>query len=142
MRQRGANVTDIVILVVAADDSVKPQTLESLKHARAANVPIIVAINKVDKPEADIQRVKGDLGRHGIEIEEYGGDVQVIEVSGKTGKGIDALEEAIVTQSEILDHRADTQGVVEGWVLEATTKASGRVATVLVRRGTLKIKGE
>ncbi|QIX00223.1 hypothetical protein AMS68_005740 [Peltaster fructicola] len=139
MRQRGANVTDIVVLVVAADDSVKPQTLEALKHARAANVPIIVAINKVDKPEADVQRVKSDLGRHGVEIEDYGGDTQVIEVSGKTGKGMEDLEEAIVTQSEILDHRADTNGVVEGWVLEATTKPAGRVATVLVRRGTLKI---
>lgn len=137
MRQRGANVTDIVILVVAADDSVKPQTLEALKHAKAAKVPIIVAINKVDKEEADIERVKQDLARHGVEIEDFGGDTQVVCVSGKTGQGMDELEEAAVTLSEILDHRADPTGPVEGWVIEATTKAQGRVATVLVRRGTL-----
>ncbi|KXT00827.1 hypothetical protein AC578_2915 [Pseudocercospora eumusae] len=138
MRQRGANVTDIVILVVAADDSVKPQTLEAIKHAKAAGVPMIVAINKVDKEEADIQRVKQDLARHGVEIEDFGGETQVVEVSGKTGQGMDELEENIVTLSEVLDHRAETDGAVEGWVLEATTKKSGRVATVLVRRGTLK----
>ncbi|OQO01637.1 hypothetical protein B0A48_12673 [Cryoendolithus antarcticus] len=138
MRQRGANVTDIVVLVVAADDSVKPQTLEALKHARAANVPIIVAVNKVDKEEADVTRVKQDLARHGVEIEDFGGETQVVLVSGKTGKGMAELEEAVVTLSEILDHRADSEGAVEGWVLEATTKKAGRVATVLVRRGTLK----
>ncbi|KAF4556211.1 Elongation factor Tu GTP-binding domain-containing protein 1 [Elsinoe fawcettii] len=138
MRKRGANVTDIVILVVAADDSVKPQTLEALKHAREAKVPILVAVNKVDKPEADVQRVKNDLARHGVEIEDFGGDVQVVPVSGKTGEGMEDLEEAVVTLGEILDHRAERDGEVEGWVLEATTKAAGRVATVLVRRGTLK----
>jgi len=138
MRQRGANVTDIVILVVAADDSVKPQTLEAIKHAKAAGVPMIVAVNKVDKAEADVQRVKQDLARHGVEIEDFGGDTQVVCVSGKTGEGMDELEEAAVTLSEILDHRAETDGPVEGWVLEATTKKAGRVATVLVRRGTLK----
>lgn len=138
MRQRGANVTDLVILVVAADDSVKPQTLEALKHAKGAGVPIIVAINKVDKPEADIERCKQDLARHGVEIEDFGGDTQVVCVSGKTGAGMDELEESVVTLSEILDHRAETDGMVEGWVLEATTKKAGRVATVLVRRGTLR----
>lgn len=138
MRQRGANVTDIVILVVAADDSVKPQTLEAIKHAQAAGVPMIVAVNKIDKEEADLQRVKQDLARHGVEIEDFGGETQVVPVSGKTGKGMDELEENVVTLSEILDHRADTEGAVEGWVLEATTKKAGRVATVLVRRGTLK----
>ncbi|CAK4034883.1 Translation initiation factor IF-2, mitochondrial [Lecanosticta acicola] len=138
MRQRGANVTDIVILVVAADDSVKPQTLEAIKHAKGAGVPIVVAINKVDKPEADIERCKQDLARHGVEIEDYGGDTQVVCVSGKTGQGMDDLEETVVTLSEILDHRADRDGDVEGWVLEATTKQAGRVATVLVRRGTLR----
>ncbi|USW59114.1 Putative small GTP-binding protein [Septoria linicola] len=138
MRQRGANVTDIVILVVAADDSVKPQTLEAIKHAKAAGVPMIVAINKVDKEEADIQRVKQDLARHGVEIEDFGGETQIVPVSGKTGKGMDELEETVVALSEILDHRAETDGAVEAWVLEATTKERGRVATVLVRRGTLK----
>jgi translation initiation factor IF-2 len=139
MRQRGANVTDIVILVVAADDSVKPQTIEAIKHAKAANVPIIVAVNKVDKPEADVQRVKQDLARHGIDIEDFGGDTQVVPVSGKTGQGMDVLEENIVTLSEILDQRASTDGQVEGWVIESSTKLSGRVATVLIRRGTLRV---
>lgn len=138
MRQRGANVTDIVILVVAADDSVKPQTLEAIKHAKAAGVPMIVAINKIDKEEADIERVKQDLARHGVEIEDYGGETQIVPVSGKTGKGMDELEETVVALSEILDRRAEIDGPVEGWVLEATTKERGRVATVLVRRGTLK----
>ncbi|EMD00250.1 hypothetical protein BAUCODRAFT_63987 [Baudoinia panamericana UAMH 10762] len=138
MRQRGANVTDIVILVVAADDSVKPQTLEAIKHAKAANVPMIVAVNKIDKEEADLQRVKQDLSRHGVEIEDFGGETQVVPVSGKTGQGMEELEENVVTLSEILDHRAETEGPVEGWVLEATTKKAGRVATVLVRRGTLR----
>ena len=138
MRARGANVTDIVVLVVAADDSVMPQTVEAIKHAQAAKVPIIVAINKIDKQQADIDAVKMDLGGHGIEIEDFGGDVQTIPVSGKTGQGIPELEEAISTLSEMLDHRADPECSVEGWVLEGSTKKSGRVATVLVRSGTLR----
>ncbi len=138
MRARGANVTDIVVLVVAADDSVMPQTVEAIKHAQAAKVPIIVAINKIDKQQADPEAVKLDLGRHGIEIEDFGGDVQAICVSGKTGQGIPDLEEAISTLSEMLDHRADPKATVEGWVLEGTTKKSGKVATVLVRSGTLR----
>ncbi|KAE9983146.1 hypothetical protein BLS_004539 [Venturia inaequalis] len=138
MRERGANVTDIVVLVVAADDSVMPQTLEAIKHARSANVPMIVALNKVDKPDANVQKVKEDLARHGVEVEEFGGDVQAIPVSGKTGLGMDTLEENIVTLSEILDHRAPRDGNVEGWVLESATKRAGKVATVLVRRGTLR----
>ena len=138
MRARGANVTDIVVLVVAADDSVMPQTVEAIKHAQAARVPIIVAINKMDKQQADPDAVKLDLGRHGIEVEDFGGDVQAIPVSGKTGQGIPDLEEAISTLSELLDHRADPQANVEGTVLEGTTKKSGRVATVLVRSGTLR----
>ncbi|KAF3047424.1 hypothetical protein E8E12_005334 [Didymella heteroderae] len=138
MRARGANVTDIVVLVVAADDSVMPQTVEAIKHAQAARVPIIVAINKMDKQQADPDAVKLDLGRHGIEVEDFGGDVQAIPVSGKTGQGIPDLEEAISTLSELLDHRADPQANVEGTVLEGSTKKSGRVATVLVRSGTLR----
>jgi translation initiation factor IF-2 len=138
MRARGANVTDIVVLVVAADDSVMPQTVEAIKHAQAAKVPMIVAINKMDKPQADPEAVKLDLGRHGIDVEDFGGDVQAIPVSGKTGQGIPDLEEAITTLSELLDHRADPQANVEGTVLEGTTKNSGRVATVLVRSGTLR----
>ncbi|PVH95400.1 initiation factor 2 [Periconia macrospinosa] len=139
MRARGANVTDIVVLVVAADDSVMPQTVEAIKHAQNAKVPIIVAINKIDKSQADQEAVKLDLGRHGIEVEDFGGDIQAIPVSGKTGQGIPDLEEAIVTLSEMLDHRADPQANVEGWVLEGSTKKSGKVATVLVRSGTLRV---
>jgi translation initiation factor IF-2 len=138
MRQRGANVTDIVILVVAADDSVKPQTIEAINHAKAAKVPIIVAINKVDKEEANIDRVKQDLARHGIEIEDFGGDTQVVCVSGKTGQGMGELEDAVVTLSEILDMKAEKDGQAEGWVLEASIKSMGKVATVLVRRGTMR----
>ncbi|KAK4131483.1 initiation factor 2 [Trichocladium antarcticum] len=138
MRQRGANVTDMVILVVAADDSVMPQTLEALKHARAAKVPIIVAINKVDRPEANVDRVKSDLATNGVEIEDYGGDVQVVCVSGKTGQGMADLEENILLLAEMLDIRAETDGMAEGWVLESTIKPLGRVATVLIKRGTLR----
>ncbi|KAB8292907.1 hypothetical protein EYC80_007272 [Monilinia laxa] len=138
MRQRGANVTDIVILVVAADDSVKPQTIEAINHAKAAKVPMIVAINKVDRPEIDIERVKQDLARHGVEIEDFGGDTQVVCVSGKTGQGMDDLEEAAVTLSEILDMRAEIDGQAEGYVIEASIKPMGKVATVLVRRGTMR----
>jgi translation initiation factor IF-2 len=138
MRQRGANVTDIVVLVVAADDSVMPQTIEAIKHAKSSKVPIIVAVNKMDKQEANIDRVKQDLARHEVEIEDFGGDTQIVPVSGKTGLGMEELEEAIVTQSEILDHRAPRDGNVEGWIIEASTKNFGRVATVLVRRGTLR----
>ena len=138
MRQRGANVTDIVILVVAADDSVKPQTIEAINHAKAAKVPVIVAINKIDKPESNIDRVKQDLARHGVEVEDFGGDTQVVCVSGKTGQGMEELEEAAVTLSEILDMRAERSGQAEGWVLEASIKSMGKVATVLVRRGTMR----
>ena len=137
MRARGANVTDIVILVVAADDSVKPQTIEAIKHAKSAGVPIIVAINKIDKDGANAEKVKGDLARFGVDVEDYGGDTQVVLVSGKTGLGMESLEETVLTLSEILDHRAEDDGPVEGWVLEATVKKKGQVATVLVTRGTL-----
>lgn len=138
MRQRGANVTDIVVLVVAADDSVMPQTIEALKHATAAKVPIIVAINKIDKEDARVDQVKADLSRHGVEIEDYGGDVQVVCVSGKTGQGMNDLEENIVTLSEVLDVRAESDGLAEGWILESSIKQYGKAATVLVKRGTLR----
>ena len=138
MRQRGANVTDIVILVVAADDSVKPQTIEAIKHAQSAKVPIIVAVNKIDKEDARPEQVKQDLARYGVEIEDFGGDAQVVCVSGKTGQGMSELEDAAVALADILDMRAPTDGLVEGWVLEATTKRAGRIATVLVRRGTIR----
>lgn len=139
MRQRGANVTDIVVLVVAADDSVMPQTLEALKHATAAKVPIIVAINKIDKEDARVDQVKADLARNGVEIEDYGGDVQVVPVSGKTGQGMEDLEENIVTLAEILDVRAEQDGMAEGWILESSVKPIGKSASVLVKRGTLRL---
>ncbi|ROT42743.1 mitochondrial translation initiation factor 2 [Sodiomyces alkalinus F11] len=138
MRQRGANVTDIVVLVVAADDSVKPQTLEALKHARAAQVPMIVAINKIDKPDARPDQVKADLARYGVEIEDFGGEVQVVCVSGKTGEGMEDLEENIITLSEILDVRAEPDGMAEGHILEASVKQHGKSATILIKRGTLR----
>ncbi|KAK2612100.1 translation initiation factor IF-2 [Conoideocrella luteorostrata] len=138
MRQRGANVTDIVVLVVAADDSVMPQTVEAIKHATSAKVPIIVAINKIDKEDARVDQVKADLARHGVEIEDFGGDVQVVCVSGKTGQGMADLEENIITLSEILDVRAEYNGMAEGWILESRVKQNGKVATVLVKRGTLR----
>ncbi|MCJ1287220.1 hypothetical protein MMC26_006568 [Xylographa opegraphella] len=137
MRQRGANVTDIVILVVAADDSVKPQTIEAIRHAQAAKVPIIVAINKIDKPDSDVERVKQDLARHNVDIEDFGGETQVVCVSGKTGQGMEELEDSAIALADILDMRAETDGQAEGWILEATTSRAGRVATVLIRRGTV-----
>ncbi|OAL31522.1 hypothetical protein AYO22_01114 [Fonsecaea multimorphosa] len=138
MRRRGAVVTDIVVLVVAADDSVKAQTIEAIKHAREAGVQIIVAINKVDKPEADIEQVKRDLMQHDIVVEDFGGEYQAIPVSGKTGKGMGDLEEAILTLSDVADFRAETDGPAEGWIIESKIGATGRVATILVRRGTLR----
>lgn len=123
MRERGANVTDIVVLVVAADDSVMPQTLEAIAHAKAAGVPLIVAISKCDLEGVDVQRVKTDLLSHQVELEEFGGEIQCIEVSGKTGKGLKDLEAAIVTLAEVLEMRAPTTGMVEGRVIESTVDA-------------------
>ncbi len=138
MRKRGAIVTDIVVLVVAADDGVKPQTKEAIKHAADANVQIIVAINKIDKEDAYVEKVWQDLAREGINVEDYGGDTQAIPISGRTGQGMDALEEAIVTLADISDFRAEIDGPAEGWVIESKVTSAGRVATVLVRRGTLR----
>jgi translation initiation factor IF-2 len=138
MRRRGAVVTDIVVLVVAADDSVKPQTIEAIRHATEANVQIIVAINKIDKQDANVQQVWQDLARYEVNVEDYGGDVQAIPLSGKTGQGMDALEEAIITLADVSDFRAEADGPAEGWIIESKVTAGGRVATVLVRRGTLR----
>ncbi|EYE99414.1 translation initiation factor 2 [Aspergillus ruber CBS 135680] len=139
MRRRGADVTDIVVLVVAADDSVKPQTIEAIRHATGAKVPIVVAISKIDKEDINVDKVKQDLAANNVYVEEYGGDVQAIGVSGKTGLGMVELEEAILALSDMQDHRADTEGNVEGWVIESTTKSYGRVTTALVKRGTLRV---
>ena len=140
MRARGANVTDIVVLVVAADDSVMEQTIEAIHHARAAKVPVIVAVNKIDKPDANPQRVRQDLLNHEIVPEDLGGEVQVIDVSAKTGQGLDKLEEAILLQAEILELKADADRAAQGAVIEARLeRGRGAVATLLVQRGTLRV---
>lgn len=139
MRARGAKATDIVILVVAADDGVMPQTREAIHHAKAANVPLVVAINKIDKPEANADRVKTELVSEQVVPEEYGGDSPFIGVSAKTGEGIDALLENVLLQAEILELRAPKDAPAQGIVIEARLdKGRGPVATVLVQSGTLK----
>lgn len=139
MRARGAKATDIVILVVAADDGVMPQTKEAIHHAVAGGVPIVVAINKIDKPDANLERVKTELVAEQVVPEEYGGDVAFISVSAKTGEGIDALLENVLLQAEILELRAPKDAPAQGLVIEARLdKGKGPVATVLVQSGTLK----
>lgn len=139
MRARGAQATDIAILVVAADDSVMPQTIESINHAKAAGVPIIVAINKVDKPAADPQKVRTELLQHEVFVESMGGETLDVEVSAKNGTNLDKLLEAILLQSEILDLKANPDRTAEGSVIEAQLdRGRGAVATVLVQKGTLK----
>ena len=140
MRARGAKVTDIVILVVAGDDGVMPQTVEAINHAKAAEAPMIVAINKMDKPEADATRVKNDLLQHEIISEDMGGDTQMIEVSAQTGAGLDDLLEAVTLQAELMELKANAERAAEGIVIEAKLdKGRGAVATVLVQRGTLNV---
>lgn len=139
MRARGAQATDIAILVVAADDSVMPQTIESISHAKAAGVPIIVAINKVDKPSADPQKVRTQLLQHEVFVESMGGEVLDVEVSAKTGAGLDKLLETILLQAEVLDLKANPDRTAEGVVIEAQLdKGRGPVATILVQTGTLR----
>ena len=139
MRARGAHITDIAVLVVAADDSVKPQTIESISHAKAAGVPIIVAINKIDKPGANPDKVKQDLTEHGILVEDWGGDVISVPVSAKTGEGIVNLLEMILLQAEVLELKANPSRLAMGSVIEARLdKNKGPVATLLVTNGTLK----
>ena len=140
MRSRGAQVTDIVVLVVAADDGIMPQTIEAIRHAKAANVPLIVAINKMDLPAAKPARVRQELLQHDIQVEEMGGEVLSVEISAKTKMGLDKLLETILLQAEILDLKANADRPAEGSVVEAKLeKGRGAVATVLVRRGTLKV---
>lgn len=139
MRARGAQVTDIVVLVVAADDAVMPQTIEAINHAKAAKVPMIVAINKIDKPSADPDRVRTSLLHQEVVVEKMSGDVQDVEVSAKTGQGLDELLEAIALQAEILELRANPDRAAQGAVIEAQLDVGrGPVATVLVQNGTLK----
>ena len=138
MRARGANSTDIVVLVVAADDSVQPQTEEAFNHAKAANVQVIVALNKIDKPDSDIEKVKGDLSKMGLVPEDWGGDTQVIPVSAKTGEGINDLLENITLLTEMLELKTNHDGPASGIVLESgVKKGEGAVATLLVQRGSL-----
>ena len=140
MRARGAQVTDIVILVVAADDAVMPQTIEAINHAKAAQVPMIVAINKIDRPAADAQKVRTDLLQHEVIVEQMSGEVQDVEVSAITGQGLDQLLEAIALQSEILELKANPKRAASGAVIEAQLDVGrGPVATVLVQNGTLKL---
>jgi len=142
MRARGAKVTDLVILVVAADDGVMPQTAEAIHHAKAGNVPIIVALNKIDKPEANVERVKQDLASREVVPEDWGGDTMFVEVSAKTGQGIDSLLERVLLQAEVLELKAPRDAPAKGIVVESRLdKGRGPVATVLVQSGTLK-KGD
>jgi translation initiation factor IF-2 len=140
MRARGANVTDIVVLVVAADDGLMPQTIEAINHTKAAGVPMIVAINKIDKPEANAQKVRERLLEHNIQVEEMGGETQDVEVSAKEKIGLDALIEKIQLQAELMELKANPDRAAEGNVVEAKLdKGRGPVATILVTRGTLKV---
>ncbi len=139
MRARGAKVTDLVILVVAADDGVMPQTIEAVHHAKAGNTPLVVAVNKIDKPEANPERIKQELAQREVVPEDWGGDTMFIEVSAKTGQGIDQLLEAALLQAELLDLKAPKEGPARGAVIESRLdKGRGPVATVLVQAGTLK----
>ena len=139
MRARGAQATDIVILVVAADDGVMPQTIEAIEHSKAAEVPIVVAINKIDKEESDPDRVKNELSAHEIIPEDWGGETLFVHVSAQTGEGVDELLDAILLQSEVMDLKAVAEGPAQGIVIEASLeKGRGAVATVLVQAGTLR----
>lgn len=138
MRARGAQATDIVILVVAADDGVMPQTIEAIQHSKAAGVPIVVAVNKIDKPEADPDRVKQELGTHEVIPEDWGGDVMFVNVSAKTGEGVDALLDAVLLQAELMELTAAVDQRASGVVIESTLdRGRGPVATILVQSGTL-----
>lgn len=142
MRARGAKLTDIVVLVVAADDGVMPQTVEAINHAKAANVPIVVAVNKIDKPEADPDRVKNELSKHGLIPEEWGGETMFVHISAKQGTNIDQLLDSILVQAEVLDLRAVVNCPASGVVIESRLdKGRGAVASVLVQQGTLN-KGD
>ena len=139
MRARGAKATDVVVLVVAADDGVMPQTIEAVRHAKAAEVPMLVAVNKIDKPESNVERIKQELSAQGVVPEDWGGDTQFIEVSAKTGQGIDKLLEGLLLQVEILELKAPRAAPARGLVIEARLdKGRGPVATVLVQSGTLR----
>jgi translation initiation factor IF-2 len=139
MRARGANVTDIVVLVVAANDGVMPQTIEALSHARTARVPIIVAVNKSDHPAANSMKVRQQLQDKGLVPDDWGGDTLYVDCSGLTGLGVDKLIEAILLQAELMELKANPNRKAKGNIIESGVEAGGPVATVLVRKGTLNI---
>jgi translation initiation factor IF-2 len=140
MRARGAQLTDIVVLVVAAEDNVMPQTIEAINHAKAAGVPIIIAINKIDKPEANPDRIRQQLSEHGVLVEEWGGKYQSVEVSAKKGIKMDVLLEKVLLEAEVLDLKANPNRIARGAVVEAQVdKGKGTIATILVQKGTLKV---
>jgi translation initiation factor IF-2 len=142
MRARGSQITDVIVLVVAADSAVMPQTREAIDHARAANVPLVVAINKIDLPTANPEKIKGELASYNVLVEEYGGKVSCVEISAKTGQSIETLLETLALETEILELRASPEGKAHGVVIEAELdKGKGPIATVLIQRGTLK-KGD
>ena len=140
MRARGAQITDVVILEVAADDGIMPQTIEAINHAKAAGVTIVVAINKIDKPEANIDRVKQQLTEHNVIPEEWGGDVICVPISAKHNKNIDGLLESVLLVAEMLELKADSSQVASGTIVESKVdKGRGIVATILIKNGTLKV---
>jgi len=140
MRARGAQVTDLVILVVAADDAVMPQTIEAINHARSANVPIIVAINKIDKPGSDLDKVKRELSDHGVLVEDWGGKIQSVPVSAKTGEGIEDIISSILLESEMLELKSNFETLGRGTVIDSRLdKGHGPMATVLIRKGTIRV---
>src|SRR5207245_1587583 len=140
MRARGAHVTDIVVLVVAADDAIMPQTIEAISHAKNAGVPIVVAINKIDLPTANVQKVKQDLLAHGVVLEEFGGTTLATPISAKTGQNVQELLDQILLQAELLDLKANPDRRAQGTVLEATLDpGKGALATILVQNGTLRL---
>ena len=136
MRSRGASVADLAILVVAADDGVMPQTLESVEHIRRADIPFLVAINKIDLPAVDVERIKSQLVENGIAIEGYGGDVVCVPVSAKTGQGIDDLLEMILLLAQMREIKADPWGILSGVIIESKKESRGPVATIIVKNGT------
>jgi translation initiation factor IF-2 len=142
MRARGSQITDVIVLVVAADSAVMPQTREAIDHAKAANVPLVVAINKIDLPTANPEKIKGELSNYNVLVEEYGGQTSCVQISAKTGEGVDKLLETLALETEILELKASPEGKAHGVVIEAELdKGKGPIATVLVERGTLK-KGD
>ncbi len=141
MRERGAQITDLVVLVVAANDGVKPQTIESIRHIKNSNVPVVVAINKMDLPDVNPDIAKSQLAEHGIVVSEYGGDVETVEISALKGKGVDTLLETLILMADILELKADDQAPLEAVVVESSKDARrGVVATVIVQNGTLKVR--